>query len=268
VNAPAGRPAIRWLAPLVTAAALAGAGCMVPERTTVTSNQNEQGDPQRRAQVRLELASLYFSRGQHAVALDEVRVALAARPDMAEGFSLRGLIQAAMGESKLAEESFQRALQLAPRDADTMHNYGWMLCQTQRYADAETQFQRALAQPQYGSAGRTLSAQGLCQARQGRLSEAERSLSRAYELDPANPFIAFNLAEVLLRRGELERARFYVRRVNSRADQSNAQTLWLAARIEHKLGNVDGAREWGTRLRERFPQSGEALQFERGRFDD
>ena len=46
-----------------------------------------------------------------------------------------------------------------------------------------------------------------------------------------------NLSEVLYRRGDYERARFYIRRVNAIPSVSNAQTLWLAARIENKLGN-------------------------------
>ena len=54
---------------------------------------------------------------------------------------------------------------------------------------------------------------------------------------------AINLAEVLYRRGDYERARFYIRRVNASRSVSNAQTLWLAARIEHKLGNRPGVAE-------------------------
>jgi type IV pilus assembly protein PilF len=73
---------------------------------------------------------------------------------------------------------------------------------------------------------------------------------------------------VLLRRGELERARFYVRRVNQQADLANAQTLWLAARIEKKLNNQAGVFEFGDQLRKRFPQSPEAARYEGGRFDD
>ena len=69
--------------------------------------------------------------------------------------------------------------------------------------------------PQYRDAPRTLLAQGVCQARAGQLAEAEATLTRAYELDPANPVTAINLAEVLYRRGEYERARFYMRRVNA-----------------------------------------------------
>ena len=99
-------------------------------------------------------------------------------------------------------------------------------------------------------------------------ADAEKTLSRSYELDPSSPVTAYNLAEVLLRRGELERARFYVGRINAVPQQVNAQSLWLAARIERRLGNTSAMMDFGRQLRDRFPQSTETLQFERGRFDD
>ena len=224
-------------------------------------------DPQRRAQARLELAGLYFARGQTETALSELNEALTAKPDMPEAFSLRGLIYASLGETAKADESFRRALVFSPRDADVMHNYGWFLCQEKRYDQADAQFERAVAQPQYRDATRTLLAQGVCQARAGRWPEAERSLLRSYELDPGNPFTAYSLSEVLLQRGELDRARFYVQRINAQPDLATAQSLWLATRIERRLGNLGAVQDLGRQLRERFPQSTEALQFERGRFD-
>ena len=82
------------------------------------------------------------------------------------------------------------------------------------------------------------------------------------------PSTALNLSEVLYRRGDYERARFYIRRVNIREDLSNAQTLWLALRVEHRLGNRGAMDEFGRQLRNRFPQAAETLAYERGRFDD
>jgi type IV pilus assembly protein PilF len=228
----------------------------------------EPADLERRARVRLELAGLYFGRGQSSIALDELKLGLAIKPDLAEAYSLRGLIQASMGEMGPADESFQRALQLAPRDGNTMHNYGWFLCQQRRFPEAELQFTQAVAQPQYQDTVRTLLALGVCQARAGRWPEAERSLSRSYELDPSNPATAYNLSDVLMRRGEYERARFYVGRINAVPEAKTAQSLWLAARIERQLGNAQAVQDFGRQLRDRFPTSNEALQFEQGRFDE
>lgn len=223
-------------------------------------------DNERRAQVRLELAAGYFARGQYDTALDEIRQALASKPDMASAFNLRGLVYAALGNNELAEESFARAQTLDPNDGDTLHNRGWFYCQNRRYADAVRLFDAALAQTTYRTAVRTHLAKGVCLAQWDRLPEAEASLTRAFELDPGDPTITLNLAEVLFRRGELERARQHIRRVNAREEFVNAQTLWLALRIEHRLGNEQAKSEFGRQLRTRFPQSQEALAYERGQF--
>jgi len=263
-----------WL--LVALAALALGGCS----STVTRTEAKveakpevkaPPDPEqlkRAAGVRLELASLYFSRAQYNTALDEVRLALQADPNNSAAYNLSGLIYAALGNMAQADVSFQRALQLNPSDADTMNNYGWVLCQNQRYKEAEAQFQLALVQPNYRGAARTMRVMGICQARDGRLEDAEASLLRSYQIDPSSAETAFTLADVQYRRGQYERARFYIDRVNKSPEQSNAQTLWLGSRIEYKLGNTVVARGLGEQLRKRYPQSPEALAFEQGRFND
>ena len=100
---------------------------------------------------------------------------------------------------------------------------------------------------------------GICQARDNRLDDAEASLLRSYQIDPSSAETAYTLADVQYRRGAYERARFYMDRVNKSPEQSNAQTLWLGARIEYKLGNRPLALGLGDQLRKRYPQSPETL---------
>jgi type IV pilus assembly protein PilF len=264
----------RPIAGLLVIAAAVLAGCtstVVRDGKETKAEAKAAPDPEqvkRAAGTRLELASLYFSRGQYSTALDEIKLALQADPNNAAAYNLSGLVYAALGNMPQADASFQRALQLKPGDADTMNNYGWVLCQAQRYKDAEAQFQQALAQPGYRGAARTMRVMGICQARDGRFDEAEASLMRSYQIDPGSAETAVSLAEVQYRRGQYERARFYVDRVNKSAEQSNAQTLWLGSRIEYKLGNLVSARALGEQLRKRYPQSPEALAFEQGRFNE
>ena len=71
-----------------------------------------------------------------------------------------------------------------------------------------------------------------------------------------------------MRRGNFERARFYVARINAVNELATAQSLWLAIRIERQLGNLQGQQDIGRQLRERFPQSTEALQYERGHYEN
>lgn len=229
---------------------------------------SDESESSKRARVRMELAAAYFGRGQMETALDQVKLALVAEPNLGEAHNLRGLIYASLGDDRLAEESFRRALQINPRDTDTMQNFGWYLCRQKRYPEANQQFNQALATPQYRDGARTLLTQGVCHAFAGNLPEAERTLMRSYELDPGNPATAVNLSEVLYRQGQLERARTFIRRVNVQAEVANAQTLWLAARIEKRLGNQDTLDEIGKQLRGRFPGSPEAGLFDKGQFND
>ena len=251
------------------------AGCTT--KTTVTESvgdgkdlvtASDESDASKRARIRMELATGYFGRGQMTTALDQVKLALQADPIMSEAYNLRGLIYANLGDDKLAEDSFRRALQLNPRDADTMQNFGYYLCQKKRYPEASALFDQALAVPQYRDQSRTLLTKGVCEAFAGQLAESEATLLQAYRLDPVNPSTSVNLAEVLYRRGDYERARFYIRRINANPQLTGSQTLWLAARIEQRLGNRSGAQELGNQLRGRFPDSREAGSFERGNFDE
>ncbi len=262
---------LRPLVVLLLACIVVFGGCTTTTTVTATGevkSSPDSTDNEKRAKVRLELAISYFERGQNETALDQTKQALAADPRLAPAFNLRGLIYASMGELQLAEDSFQRALQLNARDGDAMHNYGWFLCQQGRYPDSHRQFEAALNMTTYREVARTLLAQGVCFGREKRLEQAEAALTRAYSFDADNPVVGYNLSDVLYRRGEFERARFFVRRINQSADYSNAQTLWLAMRIENRIGNRAGVTTLGQELRTRYPQARETTAYDRGRFDD
>lgn len=229
---------------------------------------SDESDVRKRARIRLELATAYFAQGQLTTALDELKHVLALDARMSEAHELRGLIYSAMNEPALADESFKRAIQLDERNGSAIHNYAWWLCSKQRYPEADAFFERAANLPQSIATSKTLMARGVCQVRAGLLPEAEKSLVRSYELDASNPATAYNLSAVLYRRGEYERARFYIRRVNNIPEQITPESIWLGARVENRMGNVGGRDELAGILRSRFPNSREATALESGRFDE
>jgi type IV pilus assembly protein PilF len=259
---------------LLVACALSAllAACSTEQRNTQVAGTpdkvpSEEADAQKRAHARMELASAYFSRGQLNTALEQVQIAIASDPNYGEAYNLRGLIYANLGEQALAEESFKRALQINARDADAMHNYAWYLCQQKRYPESFAMFSQALAVPQYRGTARTLLAQGVCQAHAGELADAEASLVRSYELDPTSPVTATKLSDVLSRRGDYEACPLLH---SSRQRVPGRQRADAVARgaDRSELGNRQGASEFGTQLRNRFPDSREAAFFARGAFDE
>ena len=237
-------------------------------KTKDLATQSDETEVRKRARIRLELATTYYAQGQFSTALDELKQAVAIDPTLPAAHEMRGLIYDAMGEKALAEASFKRALSLNERDGSVLHNYAWFLCRQGQYAAADALFERALALPQAVASNKTLLVRGVCQVNAGLFPEAEKTLLKSYELDPSNPATAYNLSAVLYRRGELDRARFYIRRVNSLPAQVTSASLWLAIRIENRLGNMGARDELADQLRGRFVGSAEANALELGRFDE
>jgi len=228
---------------------------------------SDETNVRKRARLRIELAIGYFEQGQTTVALDEIKQALAVDPTFADAYNLRGLVYMRLDDAGQAEDSFRRAIALNPRESNTLHNYGWLLCQQNRFGDAQQQFSAALSIPTYTDRAKTLMTQGVCQLRAGQRAEAERSLTQAYEIDAGNPVVGFNLASLLVQREDWSRAQFYIRRVNN-SPAANAETLWLGIKIERRLNNREAIAQLASQLQRRFPQSREAIAYERGNFND
>ena len=244
----------------------AGVGSVAENRPDLLTEFDEP-EARKRARVRLQLAVGYFEQGQTTVALDELKQSLATDPSFSDAYNLRGLIYMRLNDQKLAEDSFQRAIALNPREANTLHNYGWLMCTQGRYPEANQLFSQALANPTYGGRAKTFMAQGLCQQNAGQLAEAERSLARSYELDAGNPITGFNLANLLYLRGELVRAQFYIRRLNN-SELANAESLWLGIKVERRMDNREAMTQLADQLKRRFGQSKEMALYERGAFNE
>ena len=250
---------------LSSCAAPGGSADSGPRADLVTAS--DEPEARTRARIRLQLAVGYFEQDKTTIALDELKLALAADPTYGDAYNLRGLVYMRLKDLPLAESSFRRALALKPGDADTLHNLGWLMCQQDRHAESMQAFGQALADPAYLGRAKTLMTRGLCQMRAGKPAEAEESLLQSFQLDAGNPITEYNLALLMFQRGDLQRARFYVRRLNN-SEWANAESLWLGIKIERRLGNQDAVEQLAVPLRKRFAQSREAGLYERGAFNE
>jgi len=229
--------------------------------------ESDESPERKRARIRIELALGYFEQGKTNIALDEIKLSIQADPTFSDAYSLRGLIYMRLNDLTIAEESFKKALDIRPHDANVLHNLGWLKCQQGVYPESLKYFSQALANPQYRERAKTWMAQGLCQIKAGSLEDAETSLSKAYELDAANPVTGYHLANLLYTRADYARGQFFIRRINN-SDFANAESLWLGIKIEKKMRNLTATLELGMQLEKRFPQSKELGLYRRGAFDE
>ena len=226
----------------------------------------EVSDARNRARLHTELASAYYSRGSMAIALDELRTAVAADSSYAPAHSMFGLVYMQLRENPRAQESFERALSYSPNDSDINHNYGWFLCQTERAPESIKYFLHAIRNPLYPTPWRSYAAAGVCSQRMKNEKQAEEFFERALRLEPDEPSSLLQLGQIRYRQGSLEDARRLVGRFNRLAGPT-AESLWLAVRVERKLGQRVAERNYATELRRRYPGSPEYQALQRGEFD-
>jgi len=239
-----------------------------PEQPSADTGQivGEVGDPRNRARVHTDLASVYYERGNYAVALDELRMATEADSSYPQAYSMYGLVYAELREKELAASSFERALRLSPNDGDINHNYGWFLCQTGRESDSIRYFLHAVRNPLYQTPWRSYSAAGVCSVRTKNIKDADEFFQRALKLEPDEPTALLQLAQIRYRQGSVDEARRLVSRYNKQMAPS-AESLWLALRVERKLGERVAEQSYANQLRRRFPGSPEYQALQRGEFD-
>ena len=244
-------------------------GCAVPQTDLTVdtgTSVGETGEPRNRAKLHAELAALYFSRGNMAVALEELRIALAADPSYSPTHGMFGLVYMELRENNLAEQSFQNGLRLSPQDPDLNHNYAWFLCQSGREADSIKFFLIALRNPLYVMPWRSYSAAGTCSMRYGQLKDAEEFFERALKLEPDELASLLQLGQIRYGQNRLEEARRLVQRFNKTIEPT-PESLWLALRVERKLGASVAEAGFANQLRRRHPGSREYQLLQRGEYD-
>ena len=234
---------------------------------TELPTSSDQTSNQKRANIRLQLAIGYYQQRQLEVALDEIKQALAADPNFAEAYSMRALIYMEMDQMPLAEENFLRAIKLAPNNPDFSNNYGWFLCQRGRENQSIYYFEAALRNRSYQSPAKALHNAGVCSLKLKEQNTAEKYFMQAFKIDPNNLSVTVNLANIYFNRMDYERAHFYIARA-IKADMLTSEVLWLAIKVERKLGDRAAESSLVTQLRRRHVDSSEYAAYKRGAYDE
>jgi type IV pilus assembly protein PilF len=230
------------------------------------SQQTAVGDVRKRAKAHTDLGSAYLGDSRLAVALDEARVAISADPGYAPAYNLIGLVHMYLQENALAEENFDRALHLAPGDAEINNNFGWFLCQTGRERRSIAYFQTALKSPLYETPAKPLTNAGICSLRVNDDKAAESFLTNALRADNTSPSARYWLADLLYRQNRLGEARMHIGEL-VRLSEPEAQSIWLALRIEHKLGDRDAEARYSSQLRRKFSGTPEHQKLLQGQYE-
>ncbi len=250
--------------------ALGMAGCATTTDQSVIKPMSDttgsESDARNRSRIHAELAAGYLELGNIGVALEEANVAVQADPSYATAFNVAALVFIALKDDRRAEENYNEALRLSPSDPGTNHNYGSFLCQRKREDEGIKYLMTAVENPLYQTPERSLVNAGVCAKNKGDAAAARTFFQRAVTIQPNQPQALYQLADISYAEKNYTAAQGYLRQY-ARSSSANVDVLWLAVRVERKLGNSMAEQSYSQQLRKNYPGSKEAAALQTGQFD-
>jgi len=193
-----------------------------------------------RADVRVFLGGALLSLGQLQSALDEARRAIALNGRYAKGYLLAARVSAAREQWDEAQNFFEKAERLDPRDPDTRYFSGRAFYDANHFEQAIAAFEQALRVDAKQS--RVYENLALAQDALGRFDAAERSFRKAVDLAGAawRPYLSYGA--FLFRQARPAESLRVLRQALSLAPEAGDVRFELARALYHENSLQEAAQ--------------------------
>lgn len=235
------------------AALLVSSGCI----STTTGPPEKKADQGNAAELNYQLGARYYRKGDYDLARDRLLLALEQDPKNAFAWSTLGLTYEALGNVRLAEDAYDKAVRVAPRNYKIQENYAVFLCRQDRFDDARRYFDKAINAPTNDYSEQTYTNAGVCMLQKPDNVAAEQYLRAALDRRPNYGEALLQMSVLFYETGDNLRARAFLQRYLS-SNMPTAQVLYHAILIEEKLGDDTARRQYTLQLLRDFPDSAEA----------
>jgi type IV pilus assembly protein PilF len=206
---------------------------------------------------RLELARRYIGAGDWENAERNLQQAAAVKPNSPQVHEAFALVYQSTGEYELAEENFKRAISIKPDFSRARNNYAVFLYQMERYKEAEKQLEVVVKDTTYKGRPRAFINLGLCRMKLKDYEGAKIPFERALAMERTNSIPMIELASIAYEEQNYAEAQQYYDRYRTVVRRPSAQALWLALRVAHARGDIDGEASHSLALRNMYSNSEE-----------
>jgi type IV pilus assembly protein PilF len=230
------------------------AACVSTTQRTNVRKMEPSGDA---GDINYQLGTEYYRKGNFPVAKDRLERAIEQDPRNADAHMALALTFVALGNDRLATESFDTATSIAPNNVNVRNAYAVYLCQQSRYDDARIQFDRAINVRDNDDPYIMMTNAGVCVAKKPDLALAEKYFRDALAVRPRYGEALIQLAALKHRTDDNLGARAFIQRYLATSPPSSG-VLYLAVQIETQLGDDRLATDYMNQLLRDFPESAEA----------
>ena len=249
---------MKHAAKIVAIGLVALAGC------TTTSNVTKP-QPERAAEINLEIGIEHLRNGNLQQAKDKIDRALEQNPRYGRAHLIAGMLYNRLGDESNADSHYQRAVALEPKNPEFKNNYAVYLCQKNKFERGQKIALEAAADPLYKTPEVAYMNAGNCARSAKDLKGAEVYFRRALDVRPRFGEALFAMADLEYQQTDYMSARAFLQRYQE-VGRTSPETLWLGVRIERGLGNKSQAQHYAQRLKAEYPsaaQTKELLESER-----
>ncbi len=240
----------------VLAASLLLGGC-VTTTTTTNSAPKPDADAGDAAELNYQLGARYYRSGNYELARDRLLLSIELNPKNAVAHYTLALTYEQLENLRLATASYEKSVQIAPRDYNVQNAYAVFLCNHQDFDGAREQFDRAINVTENDNSETTMTNAGVCMMQKPDHALAESYFRQALARKPGYGEALLQLSVLKFSTEDYLGARAFLQRYLS-VNVPSAGVLYLGVRIEEELGDDRARTDYSNRILREFPASPEA----------
>jgi len=228
-------------------------GCV----STTSGPPQSEPDQDEAAELLYQLGARYYRNGEYELARERLLMSLEKNPDNPTALSTLALTYERLDNIRLATESYEKAVRMAPKNFDVLNTYAVFLCRYAKYDDAQKHFERAIHIRENDDPEITLTNAGVCMLEKPDPVQAENYFRAALDNKATYGDALIQMCLLKHRSGDDLLARAFMQRYLA-SNVATADVLYLGLQIEEKLGDDRARTEYSNRILREFPQSPEA----------
>ncbi len=228
------------------------AGC-----TTTQEQKARDKKLEKQIDTNIQLGIEYMSRKKWGYAKERLDIALELDPDSASANNAMGLLMWKLNETDKAVEFLTKATDIDPKDSSAQNNLGVLLCQQGKLDDAVERFQLALKNPMYETPAQANLNAGLCLMKKHDTKNAAKFFRAALKENRNLPKALSAMAKISFEQKKYLTTRAFLQRYFE-VGKDTPEILYIAVKVEEKLGGGDAHASYKIRLKGKFPDSKEA----------
>ena len=237
------------------AAALLLTGCVTT--TTVSNVPESNANDQDAAELNYQLGARYLRNGNYDLARDRLLLSIELDPKNPVAHYTLALTYEQLENERLATESYEKAVRIAPRNYNVQNAYAVFLCKQRDYDQARKHFDRAIRVPENDNAEITMTNAGVCMMQKPDTAAAEEYFRMALDRKPTYGEALLQLSVLKFSVEDYLGARAFLQRYLG-SNIPTASVLYLGVRIEEELGDDRARENYSNQILREFPNSPEA----------